>query len=706
MRRARWAAVVAVAMIVMSAAPASAAAFASGEVTGGSVAARLATTALRDAWAADVVARGLTTPSPQILTAVPGVVISGPIGTTATGVTTSVERTRYTADRLNPVFVAASTNQGTAACTGSGLTMQGSSPRPSILAGNAGCTNGTGTVYTEAGGAGEATTRDAVEFSFSRPVAGFGAWFGDLETRTDGLGVPAIVRLLDPDGDLVSEWQVVPEGDQSLCGNAGVGCGNNASRWIGFTTEPGQTVMRMVVIVGDEDAAGTALDEGLGFVGPSIVDGARLTLVAALSTSRGRDTDQFEVQIRSGSAAGPVVSASVAATTAGAGDAVTAGTGATGSLQVVPGASYALGQVASGTTGLAGYRTAITCIDANARQSGLPVDAPVSSWTTITPVLGADITCTLTNALLPVGLTMAKSAALTTDADDDGLADVGDTITFSFDVANTGQAALGDLTIADALVSPAAPEVTVSCPETALAAAATVVCTSSGYVVTQADVDHGYVANAASARADPPSSPTIATAESTTSTPTDSQAAIALVKSISLVDADVDGRVDEGESVLFSFRVENTGTVTLREPRIDDPALEELGVPISCPPGPLAPGEVRACTSGAYAVTATDAERGVIRNTARAQASTSADVAVVSESSTAQVQVQAPAESVDPDGPDGPAVTDPEVDADAVDPELVGTGSAVPAAAIAVGSGALIAGIVLLAGRRRIVARR
>ncbi len=120
---------------------------------------------------------------------------------------------------------------------------------------------------------GESTTRDAVEFTFSRPVLGFGAWFGDLETRTDGSGVAAVIRLYGVGGVLLSDRQSRPAPrilPQSNCGGGFTGCGNNTTRWLGFVADPAQPVVRMVVIVGDDDANGTALDEGIGLIGPTL----------------------------------------------------------------------------------------------------------------------------------------------------------------------------------------------------------------------------------------------------------------------------------------------------------------------------------------------------------------------------------------------------------------------------------------------------
>ena len=150
---------------------------------------------------------------------------------------------------------------------------QGGAPRPTTLESNAACSNAAGFAYAEVGGAGENTTRDAVEFTFSRPVLAFGAWFGDLETRTDGNGVAAVVRLYGPVTSCCRTNRcnrvpttcprataTTPTPDAATTPRAGSG----------FVADPAQPVVRMVVIVGDEDAGGSALDEGMGFIGPTL----------------------------------------------------------------------------------------------------------------------------------------------------------------------------------------------------------------------------------------------------------------------------------------------------------------------------------------------------------------------------------------------------------------------------------------------------
>ena len=105
------------------------------------------------------------------------------------------------------------------------------------------------------------------------------------------------------------------------------------------------------------------------------------------------------------------------------------------------------------------------------------------------------------------GLSLVKTAVITKDTNDDGLADVGDEVTFGFHIANGGDVTLSGIAVDDQLVAPAGPEVSVTCPSTTLAPGADMDCTSSAYVVTQADVDAGSVDNSATASGTPPHGP-------------------------------------------------------------------------------------------------------------------------------------------------------------------------------------------------------
>ncbi|MGB3787292.1 MAG: GEVED domain-containing protein [Phormidesmis sp.] len=129
--------------------------------------------------------------------------------------------------------------------------------------------------WSQAGGDG--TSRNGVLFEFSSPVGAFGAWFGDLETRTDG-GVPAILRLIDVNGNPIGTDQIIePDSSffstQSDCGGLSssdiTGCGNSTTRWIGFV-DPLARVAKMVVVVGDDDTGDDGYSERMSFIGATL----------------------------------------------------------------------------------------------------------------------------------------------------------------------------------------------------------------------------------------------------------------------------------------------------------------------------------------------------------------------------------------------------------------------------------------------------
>ncbi|MBP8180452.1 MAG: DUF11 domain-containing protein [Acidimicrobiia bacterium] len=154
--------------------------------------------------------------------------------------------------------------------------LQDCAPRPTSLYNSAAQPN-----YWNATG-GDGSNLDAAFFAFSEPVAAFGAWFGDVETRTDGNGVTAYVKLFDAAGRVLS-IQPIPTStpDQSLCGGNQptdyIGCGNQATRWIGFQSATAE-VAYMLVVVGEDDACSLYPDdcngntEHLSWIGPTLAE--------------------------------------------------------------------------------------------------------------------------------------------------------------------------------------------------------------------------------------------------------------------------------------------------------------------------------------------------------------------------------------------------------------------------------------------------
>ena len=111
---------------------------------------------------------------------------------------------------------------------------------------------------------------------------------------------------------------------------------------------------------------------------------------------------------------------------------------------------------------------------------------------------GATVTSNSSSTSTPVAQTssllLTKSAAVN-DVNADGQTNLGDTIAWSFLVKNTGTTTVTALAVNDATAG------AISCPATTLAPGGSTTCTSAAHVITQADVDAGFVANTATATA-------------------------------------------------------------------------------------------------------------------------------------------------------------------------------------------------------------
>jgi uncharacterized repeat protein (TIGR01451 family) len=85
---------------------------------------------------------------------------------------------------------------------------------------------------------------------------------------------------------------------------------------------------------------------------------------------------------------------------------------------------------------------------------------------------------------------------------------IGDVISYSFLVTNTGNVTLSKVTVTDIQIAPAGPLTSgPTCPQPTLASGASETCTGT-YTVTQADVNNGKVNDTAVASGTPPGSTT------------------------------------------------------------------------------------------------------------------------------------------------------------------------------------------------------
>jgi uncharacterized membrane protein len=188
-----------------------------------------------------------------------------------------------------------------------------------------------------------------------------------------------------------------------------------------------------------------------------------------------------------------------------------------------------------------------------------------------------------------------------------GVANVGDKIIYSFKVTNTGNVTLTNVTVTD-------PIVTVSGGPITLAPGASDNVTFTGvYTLTQTDIDAGFKYNTATTTGKDPQNISVSNGDDeTTSIP--KVASIALVKT-GILDMNVispNGIANPGDKINYTFKVTNTGNVTLTSVTVTDPIVTVSGGPIT-----LAPGASDNVTfTGVYTLTQTDIDAGFKYNTA------------------------------------------------------------------------------------------
>ena len=157
---------------------------------------------------------------------------------------------------------------------------------------------------------------------------------------------------------------------------------------------------------------------------------------------------------------------------------------------------------------------------------------------------------------------MVKSQALTTDANTNGLPDVGDIVTYSYVVTNTGDATLSSVGLVDDIEGP------ITLSDVALDGITVLAVGdsengSSAHTVTQAEFDAASLTNIATATGQGPQGQPVVDTDTQT-VPFAQNPAIQVVKSQALTtDANTNGLPDVGDIVTYSYVVTNTGDATL-----------------------------------------------------------------------------------------------------------------------------------------------
>lgn len=201
---------------------------------------------------------------------------------------------------------------------------------------------------------------------------------------------------------------------------------------------------------------------------------------------------------------------------------------------------------------------------------------------------------------------VAPMLTLDKRADRTEFSEVGDVIIYTFEVTNTGVVSVQGLTITDLLPGLSA----LNCPtDRTLDPGESGFCTAA-YIVDQDDLDAGSIVNSASVTgssqigvpAVPGTDNSVVTATQTPALTIEKQAETASYAAV-------------GDIINYSFRVTNSGNVTLGNVSVTD-AL--AGVTLSgCSASSLQPNGSFTC-SGRYAVSQDDLDRGHVSNSARA----------------------------------------------------------------------------------------
>ncbi|MGW1408032.1 DUF7507 domain-containing protein [Streptomyces sp. NPDC002403] len=246
---------------------------------------------------------------------------------------------------------------------------------------------------------------------------------------------------------------------------------------------------------------------------------------------------------------------------------------------------------------------------AHGRDNGTPIESPPD-----------DVTLEVQSG---PGVRLEKSA------DDTRVHEVGDEVTYTYTVTNTGPQELTGLTVTDNRVTG------VTCGATTLAPAGqpgdSTTCTGT-YRITDADAGAGSVTNTATAHGR-------SGGEAVESEPDEVTVLVASELGLRLVKSADDTRVYRaGDEVTYTYTVTNTGNATLTGVGVTDDLVPD----VTCEATTLAPGATTTCV-GRYTVTAADAARGRIVNVAAAHGR-SGSTQVESEPDSVTLRAEAGAE--------------------------------------------------------------
>ena len=210
-----------------------------------------------------------------------------------------------------------------------------------------------------------------------------------------------------------------------------------------------------------------------------------------------------------------------------------------------------------------------------------------------------------------------------------GTGKVGDAITYTFTVTNTGNTTLSNIIINDALTD----SVNLATTPSTLAPNGIGTATAT-YIIKQSDIDTGQVTNSATATGTTPSGDTVTDTSGTTITnDTATVTALSPDPKIAVVKVGaVAGTVAVGNAITYGFTVTNTGNTTLANIVINDALTGSVN--LATTPATLAPNATGTATA-TYIIKQSDIDAGQVTNSATATGTIPAGGTVTDTSGTA-----------------------------------------------------------------------
>ncbi|WP_458628689.1 DUF7507 domain-containing protein [Winogradskyella sp. PC D3.3] len=241
------------------------------------------------------------------------------------------------------------------------------------------------------------------------------------------------------------------------------------------------------------------------------------------------------------------------------------------------------------------------------------------------PAAGGEVEDYLVNFSFDPSIEITKSSTYV-DVNGDGVANVGDEVHYVFEVSNTGNVTVSNITVSDAnaVVSGGPIDLTSGATDSTTFTAV--------HTLTQLDVDAGYVYNIATATGEDPSGDPVedesedpdpldpsdpgydSGCPDCTVTPIPQEPSIEITKSSTYVDVNGDGVANVGDEVHYVFEVSNTGNVTVSNITVSDANAVVSGGPID-----LTPGATDSTTfTAVHTLTQSDVDAGYVYNIATA----------------------------------------------------------------------------------------